>query len=249
MVKTRIIMGMPILVEIVGEEVGEDIFEKVFSYFVSVDERFSTYKETSEVTALNKAALGLQEISSEMKEVFLLSELTKNETDGFFDIKRPDGFIDPSGLVKGWSIRNAARLLEEEGFNNFYLEAGGDIQVSGCNSQGENWKIGIINPFNPQEIIRVLSLSYRGVATSGEYVRGKHIYNPKTGRPVESDVVSLTVVAPDIYEADRFATAVFAMGKPGIRFIEEKDGLEGFMVLADGKTLNTSNFETYIRNA
>ena len=95
---------------------------------------------------------------------------------------------------------------------------------------GEDWTIGIRNPFNEREIIKAVTPKGRGIATSGTYVRGQHIYDPhRPGRPIE-DIVSLTVIGPDVLEADRFATAAFAMGKAGIHFIEEMPGLEGYVV-------------------
>ena len=148
--------------------------------------------------------------------------------------------------MKGWAIWRAAKLIETRGFKNFYVDAGGDVQVSGKNAQGEPWSIGIRNPFNRDEIVKVLQPDGRGVATSGTYIRGKHIYDPRSGEPVETDILSLTVVGPDIYEADRFATAAFAMGKEGIKFIENLEGFEGYLIDKDGLATMTSGFEKYV---
>ncbi|OYV63155.1 MAG: hypothetical protein B7X01_00555 [Acidiphilium sp. 21-62-4] len=115
--------------------------------------------------------------------------------------------MDPSGLVKGWSIYNAALLLEKEGFKNFYVDAGGDVQVRGKNAAGEAWKVGIRNPFDQTTIVKTLAVTTEGVATSGTYVRGQHIYNPHKKTEQITDIVSLTVIGPNVYEADRFATA------------------------------------------
>lgn len=238
-------MGMPITVEIADTYAGGEIFEQIFSYFSYVDEKFSTYKETSEISKINSGQLGESDYSEDMKEVMALCELTKKETDGYFDIFRADGECDPSGLVKGWSIYNAAKILKEKGIKSFYIEAGGDIQPFGKNSQNEKWRIGIRNPFNSREIIKVLQLEDEGVATSGTYIRGQHIYNPyKPGAPI-TDIVSLTVVGPNIYEADRFATAAFAMGAKGINFIESLEGFEGYMVDSKGVATMTGGFNKY----
>jgi FAD:protein FMN transferase len=165
---------------------------------------------------------------------------------GFFDIKTPGGKYDPSGLVKGWAILNAAKIIRKYDFSDFYVEAGGDIQTNGKNEKGMPWRVGIKNPFNKEEIIKVLSVSGQGVATSGIYERGEHIYNPKTGQNMTKDIVSLTVVGPDVYEADRFATAAFAMGADGINFIEELKGFEGYMIDDKGVGTMTSGFEKYV---
>lgn len=239
-------MGMTITVEISDKNANEKIFDKVFSYFEEVDKRFSTYKKESEISKINDGLLKENEWSSEMKEVFNLSEKTKKETDGYFDIKRPDGKYDPSGLVKGWAIWRAANIIKNEGYENFYVDAGGDIQAFGKNAENEPWKIGIRNPFNEEEIIKNLSITDMGVATSGTYVRGQHIYNPKKPNEKIEDIVSLTVIGENIYEADRFATAAFAMGKEGIYFIEKLPGFEGYMIDKEGIAKMTSGFEQYV---
>ena len=242
---TRIIMGMPITVEIVGDADGR-ASEAAFQYFRDVDERFSPYKPQSELSAMTRGELSPDSLSSEMLEVLSLSELTRHETQGYFNIRRPDGRVDPSGLVKGWAIRNAARRVEATGHPNYCLEAGGDIQCRGYNEEGRRWRVGIRNPFEESEIVKVLVPGDCGVATSGAYVRGRHIYNPRTGDLAPDDIASLTVIAPDIYQADRFATAAFAMGHDGIAFIESIPGLEGYSIDRDGIATMSSGFSRMV---
>ena len=114
------------------------------------------------------------------------------------------------------------------------------------NSEHEPWAVGIRNPFNTDEIIKTLHIHNHGVATSGTYVRGQHIYNPHQPEEAPHGVQSLTVVAANIYEADRFATAAFAMGMNGIAFIEQRDGLEGYLVDDSGMATYTSGFKEYV---
>jgi thiamine biosynthesis lipoprotein len=242
---TRLLMGMPITVEIV-DDAPAGLLDEVFGYFAAVDARFSTYKPDSEISALNQGRVALADVSLEMQEVLGLAERTRRETDGYFEIKRSDGRLDPSGIVKGWAIRNAADLVRRSGARDFYVDAGGDIQTGGKNPDGEDWRIGIRNPFNEREIIKAVAPKGRGIATSGSYVRGQHIYDPhEPGRPIE-DIVSLTVIGPDVLEADRFSTAAFAMGKAGIHFIEELPGFEGYMVDAGGVATQTSGFKGFV---
>ena len=173
-----------------------------------------------------------QDACEDMKIIFALAEQTRRESNGYFDIHH-NGSMDPSGIVKGWAIYNAAEILRKRGYENFYVDAGGDIQASGKNTQGEKWRVGIRNPFNTDEIVKILSVTDCGVATSGTYVRGQHIYNPKNDGQDITDILSLTVIGPDVYEADRFATAAFAMGRAGIDFIESLQGFEGYMIDKD----------------
>ncbi|MFN8494579.1 MAG: FAD:protein FMN transferase [Caldilineaceae bacterium] len=247
MKETHILMGMPVTVEVVDATVTQALIDEVFAYFTYVDEKFSTYKETSEISALNRQALTLDQASQDMRTIFALAEQTKQETNGYFDIQH-DGQVDPSGIVKGWAIANAAEILRQKGFVNFYVEAGGDIEVSGSNRRGEPWQIGIRNPFNMNEIVKVVALSAGGIATSGTYIRGQHIYNPKKAGELITEVVSLTVIGPDIYEADRFATAAFAMGREGIVFIAGLEDFEGYQIDCNGQATFTPGFARYVQH-
>lgn len=243
---SRDIMGMPVTVGIVGAT-GETLHEQAFELLREVDRRFSPYRDDSELAGLNAGRVTVETASRDMLEVLALCALTRAETRGYFDIRRPDGTIDPSGLVKGWAIRKAARLLESLGATDFFVEAGGDIAMLGHNAEGGEWRTGIRSPFDPDAIVQVVYPRGRGIATSGTYARGRHIYDPLTGAPVETPIVSLTVIGPDVLEADRFATAAFAMGEAGIGFIEDQFGLEGCRIDSAGIATMTSGFEAYTR--
>jgi thiamine biosynthesis lipoprotein len=239
-------MNMPVTVEIADPILSSRDLPEVFDYFDHVEAKFSAYKNESEITNINKGKIEPAEYSSEMHEVFRLSAETKKATAGYFDIEYSSGQYDPSGLVKGWAIFKASQILKNKGYENFYVEAGGDVQVNGKNNQGQDWQIGIRNPFKQEEIIKVLALSDLGMATSGTYVRGQHIYNPHQKEEPILEIVSLTVIGPNVYEADRFATAAFAMGKAGIKFIEKTSSLEGYMINKDGLATMTGGFNQYV---
>jgi thiamine biosynthesis lipoprotein len=244
MKQTRLLMGMPITVEVADQGVLASDLEAVFSYLVYVDETFSTYKTTSEISRLNRGELREDEYSDDMRTILALSEETRRATGGYFNICHGD-ICDPSGIVKGWAIRNAARILEGAGFGNYYLDAGGDLQLAGV-KDGAPWRVGIRNPFNRAEHVKALAIADRGVATSGTAIRGQHIYDPyHAGQPI-TEIVSMTVIGPDVYEADRFATAAFAMGRAGIAFIQGLAGFEGYMIDAQGVATYTSGFERYV---
>ncbi|WP_338251837.1 FAD:protein FMN transferase [Dictyobacter halimunensis] len=238
---TRLLMGMPITVEVLDPDATEATLEQVFNYFVAVDERFSTYKDDSEISRINRGELSLKDCSNDMRTILELGEQTRKETQGYFNIYR-DGYCDPSGIVKGWAIRNAANLLKAQGFQNYYIDAGGDVQVAGS-KDGRPWRIGIRNPFNRNQNVKILTLSDQGIATSGTAIRGQHIYNPHDPQGQITDIVSISVIGPDVYEADRFATAAFAMGGKGIQFIEKLAGFEGYMIDSHARATYTSGFE------
>lgn len=240
MKETRIIWDMPITVEIADQSADKTTFQKLFKYFEHVDSVFNIFNESSEMSRINRGEIQKEKWSSEVKEVLTLCEKTKKETYGYFDHER-NGIIDPLGIVKGWAVKNGADILLEKGYTNFYIDAGGDIQVHG------QWSVGIRNPFNRFETVKTLSLTDCGIATSGNYIRGNHIYNPFQKEKTIYNMVSLTVIGPDVYQADRFATAAFAMGKQGIYFIEKIQDFEGYMIDQKRIATYTSGFEKYIR--
>lgn len=236
-------MGMPVTVNIVDPRVKNHEIESIFSYFKEVDKRFSTYKKNSEISRLNRKEIFPAEFSKDLKEILKLSEHTKEQTSGYFDVTR-NGIIDPSGIVKGWAINNSANLIREMGYRNFFVDIGGDIQTSGINEEGKKWRVGMKNPFKEDEIVRVVELSGEGIATSGSYIRGSHIYDPVGNSPLNF-IVSLTVIGPNVYEADRFATAAFVMQNEGLNFIVKK-GLEGYMINSSGIATFTKGFNKFV---
>ena len=243
--QTRIIMGMPITVEIV-DVLPRDLFGQVFAYFEGVDARFSTYRSDSEICGFNRKEISEPNLSADMKTVFALACKTQAETDGYFNMAQADGTVDPSGIVKGWAIHQAAQILMRSGVENYCIDAGGDIQSSGKNEDGEFWRVGIRSPFHLSEVIKIVEPRGQGIATSGSYIRGPHIYNPHMPQQKLSDVVSITVIGPDVLEADRFATAAFAMGADGVYFIEQREGFEAYQVNASGLATQTTGFGGYV---
>lgn len=243
--QTRFMMGMPVTIEIVDAGVLAGDIDAAFATFDAIDKRFSTYRPDSEISRINRGEIAPAGHSEEMREVFALADEMHALSRGYFDIHRPDGSIDPSGLVKGWAIRRVADQLRGLGYRNFFVDAGGDIQTSGKDADGAEWSAGIQNPFDTGAMVKVVYPHGGAIATSGSYVRGDHIYDPhRPGRPI-TDIVSLTVVGPDIYDADLLATVAFAMGRDGIFFIEQTPGVEGYVISRDGIGTETSHFERY----
>jgi len=244
MKKQTTIMGMPVTVEVVDSGATAEAIQEVFAYLNYIDQKFSTYKKDSEIMQINREELNPSNYSNEMQKVLELCEETKKLTGGYFDIHM-NGILDPSGLVKGYAIWQAAQLLKKKDYKNFFVEVAGDIQAFGKNTAGESWRVGIQNPFNLKEIVKVLKISDAGIATSGNYQRGKHILNPKTGLPAD-EIASISVIGPNIYEADRFATAAFAMGEKGIEFIQKLKGFAGYMIKNNQIAVMTNGLERYL---
>ena len=246
MKRTRMIMEMPITIEVIDEKITDAEFAAIFDYFMYVDTLFNINKKESEISRLNSGKLLKKHISFDLRHILQLAEDTRKETKGYFNSTH-NGIVDPSGIVKGWAIFNAANLLKSQGYKNFFIEAGGDIQLSGKNKKGEYWQVSICNPFDKNEIVAVLTVTNKGVSTSGKYNRGQNIYNPRDPGNRKNHIASLTMIGPSVYDADRFATAAFAMGDKGIQFIEQMEGFEGYSIDCKGKASYTSGFHQYIQ--
>ena len=233
---------MPVTLMMPHESNPDKAFKKTFDFFKQIDQRYSPYTESSEVSRINRHELNESDYSLEMHEILELAKKTKHETDNYFDVWH-DGTFDPSGIVKGWAIQRAVSIMKNF-CDDFYIEAGGDIQASGNNDKQQPWRVGVRNPFNRHENIAIISLDNHAIATSGSAIRRQHIYDPVSNSPL-TGIVSLSVIAPRIIDADRMATAAFAMGVRGIEFIENLNGYEGYMVSADKNITMTSGWEKF----
>ena len=142
--------------------------------------------------------------------------------------------LDLGAVAKGMAIDLAAQELRE--FENFSIDAGGDLYLGGLNAEGEPWRIGIRHPRLDDEIIDVLRVSESAVCTSGDYERRHpnetsehHIVDPDTGTS-PSKTASVTVVGPNAMLADAVATAVFVLGPTeGIELLNDL-GLDGLII-------------------
>jgi thiamine biosynthesis lipoprotein len=240
--QTHIIMGMPITLKAVHDPTTHKVFDKTFLFFERIDQLYSPFIASSDVSKINKHELLEADYSFELQEILNYGEKTKRDTNGYFDVWH-DGVLDPSGIVKGWSIQKASELMAKV-IDNFYIDAGGDIQAKGTNDKYQPWRIGIRNPFNRSENIAIVSLDNHAIATSGTATRGQHIYNPLSDNPI-TDIVSISVIAPNILDADRMATAAFAMGKQGIEFIEKLPGYEAYLVDSNKRAIMTTGWHAF----
>ena len=234
------VMGMPIVVDVRDEGVGGDALEPMFDWLRLVDERFSTYKHGSEISRLGRRELTLEESCEDVREVLAPCDELRVETHGYFDA-RAGGSLDPSGLVKGWSVDRAAELLTGAGLRNFAISAGGDIRLRGGAVPDPSWLVGIQHPLERDEIAAVVEGNDLAIATSGAYARGDHVLDPHTGRPPR-DVLSVTITGPNLAIADAHATAAFAMGTAGPAWTAQLRGYEAMTILASEQVLTTASF-------
>jgi len=166
----------------------------------------------------------------------------------------PQGLrLDFGGSAKGWAAHKAARRLAE--YAPALVSAGGDIALTPRCEQNQLWQIGIKDPFNPETEIARISLREGGVATSatdhrhweqgGEWCT--HIIDPRSNAPVESNVLSATVVAPNLMEAEMASKACLILGsEQGMQWLNKRSGNAGLFVLQNGIIALSNNMEAYL---
>jgi thiamine biosynthesis lipoprotein len=244
------VMGMAVSIDL-RDAVEQSVVDEVVAWLHRVDATYSTYKAESPISRFGLGLVALDELDPEVQGVLALCEELHDDTGGAFDIfaaTAPNGSnLEPSGLVKGWSIERAARLLEARGAANFCINAGGDIALRGEPSPGEAWRIGIRHPDDPLATAAVLEAHGRfAVATSGTYERGAHIIDPSTGQPT-TGLASVTITGPDLTFVDAYATAVFVMGLDGLMWLHERHpDHAGFAITHDDTTFATPNWAEHV---
>jgi thiamine biosynthesis lipoprotein len=236
--EVRHIMGMPVGID-VRDPVAVDV-EPAFAWLREVDATFSTYREDSEISRLDRGELTLAECRPEVDEVLTRCMVLQQGTRGFFSV-RPAGRRDPSGVVKGWAIDGAAERLAAAGTRHFCIDAGGDVLVRGRPAPDTLWRVGIRHPEEHEQLAAVVAVEDLAVATSGTYERGEHILDPHTGRP-PTGLLSVTVIGPDLATADAYATAAFAMGADGPAWTATLAGYDALCITSDHRVLSTQGF-------
>jgi thiamine biosynthesis lipoprotein len=194
----------PVRPEVLGEAVR---------FLHRVDATFSVYREDSEISRIAAGELHPDDAGRDVREVLGRCEELRTATERAFD-HRPVGaglpHLDPSALVKGWSIDRAADILRDGGAGVFCVNSGGDVVAAGAPEGAEAWRVGIRHPDHNDRIAAVVSARNEAVATSGAYERGDHVWS--TAREPGS-LAGVTVVGPKLGTADALATAIFAGGE------------------------------------
>jgi thiamine biosynthesis lipoprotein len=191
--------------------------ESVRDFVYEVDEVFSTYKEGSFVSRLRRSEIDIAQCPADLQEVWSLCVVARELTEGAFDPWAVSGGFDPSGYVKGWAADRVAQILIASGCEHIQVNAAGDLTLrGGINENGlvGHWKIGVVNPDNRQEVLRIFEINDGAIATSGTYEKGAHIFDPATGT-IAIGAKSATVLGPDGGLTDALATALMVAGEDG----------------------------------
>jgi len=134
---------------------------------------------------------------------------------------KPSLYVDFSSIAKGYGVDQVAKLLEAKGYRHYMVEIGGEMRLSGHNSEGSLWRIAVEKPdATTRAIQRVINITDTAIATSGDYrnffvkdgLRYSHTVDPITGRPVKHTLASVTVLAKSSMSADAWATALMVLG-------------------------------------
>lgn len=155
--------------------------------------------------------------------------------------------LDFNAIAKGYAVDVLGKYLESNGIKIYMIEIGGDLIAKGIKPEGSKWKIGIEKPANdfddPQDWQYLVELENQSIATSGNYrryyekdgMRYSHTINPKTGYPVNHNLLSASVIAKDAMTADAYATAFMVMGlEKTIEFVENRNDIEVFLIYSTG---------------
>lgn len=201
----------------ISEGSMDEAVESVKEFVYEVDEVFSTYKDGSFVSRLRRGEIDIAQCPADLQEVWQLSSVARDLTDGAFDPWAVAGGFDPSGYVKGWAADRAAQILLDAGCQQVQVNAAGDLTLRGGvveKGVAGPWKIGVVNPDNRQEVLRIFEITDGAIATSGTYERGAHIVDPHTGT-IAIGAMSATVLGPDGGLSDALATALMVAGEDG----------------------------------
>jgi len=217
--------------------------EKVIAFCRSVDEDFSTYIDGSWVSRLRSGKTVIADCPTNVRDVWELCERAKYLSDGAFDPWAVVGGFDPSGLVKGWAADICADMLVAAGAQHVQVNAAGDLSLRGgwfdpTDSQVKPWKIGVVNPDNRLEILKVFEITDGAIATSGTYERGAHITDPYTGM-IAIGAKSATIVGEAGWLCDALATAVMVAGTDAANWFTQTE-LSGYQVWAIDRHEETS---------
>jgi len=221
--------------------------DAVYASLRAADRRFSPFRPDSEISRLQRGELAEHEASADVRRVLAMCDDLQRSSGGAFDARghRADGRLDPSGLVKGWAVEEAAWLLEAAGVRDYAINAGGDVIVRGEPEPGRAWRIGLRHPQRADRVTGVLGLRRGAVATSGTYERGDHLRDPRTGHGPRG-LLSLSVVGPSLTYADAYATAAFVMGRDGLAWVARHPGYGAYACTADGRATWTPEVERYL---
>lgn len=160
----------------------------------------------------------------------------------------PELYVDLSTVGEGYAADHLARLMEQEGIARYLVSVGGALNSRGMNGEGHPWRVAIQKPTDRENAVQaIVDINGHGISTSGSYrnyyeLDGKrlsHVIDPKTGRPIEHNLVSVTVIAPTALEADGWDTGLMVLGTDKAKEVVRREGLAVYMIVKEGEEFKT----------
>ncbi|HYF75258.1 MAG TPA: FAD:protein FMN transferase [Candidatus Nitrosocosmicus sp.] len=161
--------------------------------------------------------------------------------------------VDLGAIAKGYAADEVARVLKENGVQHAIINLGGNVMTVGGNPNGNPWKIGIQDPFNPRgEFLGIVPIKDQTVVTSGTYERffevdGKkyhHILNTTTGYPTDNNLYSVSIITDKSVDGDGYSTTCLLLGlEEGIKLMESTENTEAIFITSDKKVYVTSGLK------
>jgi len=150
-------------------------------------------------------------------------------------MRQPGGlWLDLSGVAKGYAVDAVADLVASHGVRHALVEIGGECVGRGLRPDGDPWWVELEGPPGIALPPIRIALHQLAVATSGNYVRGDHTLDPRSGRPVRNGIVSASVIHGSAMLADAWATALTVLGPDEGALLAEGEGLAVRLVIAEG---------------
>jgi len=231
----------------VAPAVADRAIDALVAELERLEEMFSTYRWSSEISRINRGGLDVARSSPEVRDVLVACAWLESDSGGAFSIHSPAApdAIDPSGYVKGWATERAAALLSAGGLGNWCVNVGGDLVASGRPTPSRPWRAAVRDPNDPLAVAIVIDVDHCAVATSATYERGDHLWSGRTRAQSES-IASLTVVGPRLAWADAFATAAYVIGRDGVEWVAAHDNYEALAITHDGEYWASKGFDRLI---
>ncbi|MCI1897790.1 MAG: FAD:protein FMN transferase ApbE [Enterobacter sp.] len=172
----------------------------------------------------------------------------------------PDLFVDLSTVGEGYAADHLAALMAQEGISRYLVSVGGALVSRGMNASDKPWRVAIQKPTDQQNAVQaIVDINGHGISTSGSYrnyyeLDGKrisHVIDPQTGRPIEHNLVSVTVIAPTALEADAWDTGLMVLGPEKAKEVVRQEGLAVYMITKEGenfKTWSSPQFQSFLVN-
>ena len=160
----------------------------------------------------------------------------------------PNLYVDLSTVGEGYAADHLAQLMSQEGISRYLVSVGGALVSRGTSGRDAPWRVAIQKPTDRENAVQaVVDINGHGISTSGSYRnyyeldgrRISHVIDPRTGAPIQHNLVSVTVIAPTALEADGWDTGLMVLGLEKAKEVVQQQGLAVYMIYKQGDTFRS----------